>query len=100
MNENKLKILDVKFIDAHSDSVIARADIHFDGFTLKGFKVAVEPSTQKKYIMPPSYRSSMGWRMLFNTDSKEDWAMIQNRVLVEFENFKNRDEYFGYESVS
>ncbi len=99
MDDNKLKILEVKFMNASSPSVIARADIHFDGFTLKGFKVAVSQETQKKYVLPPSYNSASGWRLLFSTDSKQDWQMIQNRVLADFQEFQTSDKYFNVEDI-
>jgi hypothetical protein len=79
----KIKILEINFIKAKTESVIARADIHFEGFTLKGFKI-VRDSSGKEFVTPPSYLSPKGWRSLFKTDSPEDWANIQQVVLAEY----------------
>ena len=83
MKQTILKIVEVTFVKAQSGQVIARADVHFDGFVLKGFKVIKDPSG-KEYITPPSYESSKGWRKLFITDSKDEWQKIQARILNDF----------------
>jgi len=79
-----MKILEIKILNAKSENVKARADIHFDGFTLNGFKVILNSETHKEYVTPPSYKSFKGWRMLFKTDDEEDWNEIQRRVLEEY----------------
>ena len=79
-----MKIIEIKLVDTKSDSVKARADIHFEGFTLKGFKVLQDPKTHKEYVTPPSYRAGPYWRPLFATDTKEDWQEIQKEVLKRY----------------
>lgn len=76
-----MKILEVTFLESKSEKVLARADIHFEGFLLKGFKVLQDPVSKKEYVTPPSYSSPNGWRKLFKTDKPEDWEMIQKIVL-------------------
>lgn len=79
----KMKILEIQIIKTKSDKVRARADVHFEGFWLKGFKVIQDPETKREYVTPPSYQSPQGWRALFKTDSPEDWQEIQRRILEE-----------------
>lgn len=82
--KTKLKIIEIKFVKTKSESVLARADIHFDGFWLKGFKI-LRNKERKEYVTPPSYFAQhKGWRKLFETDSLEDWQMIQRRVLEDY----------------
>jgi len=80
-----MKILEVTFLESKSEKVLARADIHFEGFLLKGFKVLRDEKTNKQYITPPSYKAGIYWRPLFRTDSLEDWHDIQNRILEEYD---------------
>lgn len=89
----KIKILDVQIVKTRSETVKARADIQFDGFLLKGFKVLQDIDTKQEYVTPPSYKSPAGWRALFKTDRKEDWQEIQRRVL------KAYNEYLMKESA-
>lgn len=79
-----MKILEIQLIKAKSDKVQARADVHFEGFWLKGFKVVRDLEKKKEYVTPPSYFSQQGWRALFKTDSLEDWQEIQRRILEEY----------------
>lgn len=79
-----MKILEVTFLESSSEKVLARADVHFEGFLLKGFKVLRNLETLQEYVTPPSYLSKNGWRPLFRTDKKEDWQEIQERILKEF----------------
>lgn len=79
-----MKILEVQIVKAKSERVRARADVHFDGFWLKGFKVLQDEDTKKEYVTPPSYLSPSGWRALFKTDSLEDWQAIQRQILEEY----------------
>lgn len=82
--EKKLKIIEITFVKTSSTKVKARADVHFDGFILKGFKIFQDEITKKEYVTPPSYLSPAGWRPLFKTDFLEDWQEIQRRILEEF----------------
>lgn len=91
MKETKLKILGVEFVRTKSDKVRARADVHFEGFWLKGFKVIQDKESKKDYVVPPSYQSPKGWRVLFRTDSREDWQEIQRRILEEFNLYEMRE---------
>lgn len=77
------KIIEITFVKTEKGKVIARADVHFDGFILKGFKV-IRDSLGKEYVTPPSYESPKGWRKTFITDSKEEWQKIQARILDDF----------------
>lgn len=90
----KIKILGVQIIKTHSEKVKARADVHFEGFWLKGFKVLRDEDKKKEYVTPPSYLSPSGWRTLFKTDLPEDWQEIQCRILEEY------DHHLIEESVS
>ena len=80
-----MKIIDVTFLKSSSDTVLARADVHFEGFILKGFKVLKDNKSNKNYVTPPSYRAGVYWRPLFRTDSPEDWKTISERILKEYE---------------
>lgn len=79
-----MKILEVTFLESKSEKVLARADVHFDGFLLKGFKVLKDEKTNKEYVTAPSYKAGIYWRPLFRTDTVEDWQQIQERVLQKF----------------
>ena len=79
-----MKIIEVQILKAKSEKVIARADVHFEGFLLKGFKVIRDEKKNKEYVTPPSYLAGAFWRPLFKTDSLEDWQEIQRRILEEF----------------
>lgn len=79
-----MKILEVHIIKTKSEKVKARADVHFDGFWLKGFKIIQDAETKREYVTPPSYQSPHGWRGLFKTDLPEDWEKIQRRILEEY----------------
>lgn len=81
----KMKILGVEIIKTKSEKVKARADVHFEGFWLKGFKVIKDVETSKEFVTPPSYLSGHGWRALFRTDSSEDWTKIQREILQAYE---------------
>lgn len=85
MKARSLKILEISFVKTRSDSVKARVDIHFEGFTLKGFKVLQDEGTKRYFLTPPSYLSPKGWRKLFKTDHFEDWQEIQRCVLERFD---------------
>lgn len=84
METTKLKILSVEFVKTKSEKVRVRADVNFDGFILKGFKIIRDPKTGKEYVTPPSYLSPKGWRPLFKTDDPKDWDEIQRRILNDF----------------
>lgn len=79
-----MKILGITFLEARSEKVLARADVHFEGFLLKGFKVIRDEKTNKEYVTPPSYKAGQYWRPLFKTDTLEDWQMIRERILKEY----------------
>lgn len=79
----KMKIIEIQILKTKSEKVQARADIHFDGFELKGFKV-IKDESGKEFVTPPSYLSPKGWRSLFKTDSPDDWQEIQKQVLEKF----------------
>lgn len=79
-----MKILEIEIVKTKSEKVKARADIHFDGFLLKGFKILQDEETKKEYVTPPSYQAGNFWRPLFKTDSPDDWQEIQRRVLTKF----------------
>lgn len=79
-----MKILEVQIVKTKSESVRARADVHFEGFLLKGSKIIWDKEKRKEFVTPPSYLSGMGWRPLFKTDSPEDWQEIQRRILEEY----------------
>lgn len=80
-----MKILEVTFLESKSEKVIARADVHFEEFILKGFKVLKDEKTNKQYVTPPSYKAGVYWRPLFRTDSVDEWHNIQNRIIEEYE---------------
>lgn len=77
-----MKIVSVKFISTNSPSVLARADVIFDEFELKGFKV-IKDKNNKEYITPPSYPAGSFWRPLFHT-SEERWSDIQTTIRKRF----------------
>lgn len=79
----KIKILEINLIKADKGKVKARADIVFDGFTIKGFKV-IQNEDKKTYVTPPSYLAGMFWRPLFKTETEGDWREIQRKVLEEY----------------
>lgn len=79
-----MKIIEIQLVKADKGKVRARADIIFDWFTLKGFKV-IQNNEGKTYVTPPSYQAGNFWRPLFKTESKEDWDEIQRCVLKKFE---------------
>ena len=79
-----MRILEVQIVKTKLGKVKARADVHFEGFWLKGFKVLQDEETRKEFVTPPSYQSPSGWRMLFKTDSPKDWQEIQRRILEEY----------------
>lgn len=78
-----MKIIEIVLVKADKGKVKARADIVFDGFTLKGFKV-IQNDDGKTYVTPPSYQAGNFWRPLFKTESEEDWKEIQKKVLDKF----------------
>jgi hypothetical protein len=90
-----MKILEVAFLESKSETVLARADIHFEGFVLKGFKVLKDRKSNKEYVTPPSYKAGIYWRPLFKTDSLEDWHVIQNRILEDYSHKQINDSMEG-----
>lgn len=80
-----MKILKIRFLEAKSEWVKARADVEFESFTLNGFKVIEDSKSKKLYVTPPSYLSQKGWRPLFKTKKLEDWQEIQRRILNDYE---------------
>lgn len=80
-----MKIIEVQILKTNSEKVQARADIHFEGFWLKGFKILKDSESVKSFVTPPSYLSGHGWRALFKTDTPDDWKEIQNKVLSQFD---------------
>jgi hypothetical protein len=85
-----MKIIEIQIVKTKSESVVARADVHFEGFWMKGFKVMREKETSKEFVTPPSYRAGMYWRPLFRTDDAKDWQEIQRRILE-----KHNEEQIG-----
>ena len=79
-----MKILEVKIVKTESEKVLARADIHFEGFWLKGFKVIKGKEANKEYVTPPSYKAGPYWRELFHTDNQDDWQEIHRRILQDY----------------
>lgn len=90
-----MKILEVTFLDSTSEKVLARADVHFEGFILKGFKVFRHEKTKEEYVTPPSYLSKSGWRPLFKTDTIDDWQYICSRIIEEFNKKQINDSLEG-----
>lgn len=88
----KMKIKEIALIKSQSEMVKARADITFDGFVLKGFKV-IKNKEGKTYVTPPSYKAGAFWRELFHTEEEEDWDMIQKAVLSKFEEMEIGEEF-------
>jgi hypothetical protein len=62
----------------------AKADVHFEGFELKGFIITEDPSTDTVSVAAPSYKTPHGWFPLFKTDDPNEWKVIQNRILDEY----------------
>ncbi len=86
-----LKIQEVVFVKiiqpSNSDrkaDLLARADVHFNSFWLKGFKILRDKLTGKEYVTPPSYKAGVYWRPLFRTDSTSDWQEIHRFILDQF----------------
>lgn len=79
-----MKILEVKFVKTKQGKVKVRADVHFEGFWLNGFKVFQDEETKREYLTPPSYPVGIFWRKLFKTDSLEDWKQIERKVIDEY----------------
>jgi DNA-binding cell septation regulator SpoVG len=79
-----MNIIEIILVKADKGKVKARADIVFDWFTLKGFKV-IQNDEGKIYVTPPSYNVGMFWRPLFKTESEEDWKEIQRQVIDKFD---------------
>lgn len=75
-----MKITKVVIVKTNSDKVLARADVFFEEFILKGFKVLRDEKTLHEYVTPPSYLSKMGWRPLFRTVDPEDWRTIEKEI--------------------
>jgi hypothetical protein len=86
-----LKIFEITFLKTKSEKVRARADVHFVGFTLKGFKIIHDEETGKNYITPPSYQAGVFWRPLFKTDSPEVWKEICDQILKDYEESLMKD---------
>lgn len=83
-----LKIKEIQIIEVNKGQVLARADVCFEGFVLKGFKILRDKElTGKEYVTPPSYKSPKGWRPLFKTDSKDEWNKICSAILKKYEEF-------------
>ena len=83
---SNMDILEIIFVKTKSEKVIVRADVHFEGFLLKGFKVLRNDETGREYVTPPSYLSAKGWRPIFKTDNPATWQKIQEKILDEFDN--------------
>lgn len=79
-----MKIIKITIVKTVSDNVCARADVFFDDFMLKGFKVIRDKETLKEYVTPPSYLSKMGWRPLFRTVDPQDWKLIETSIIKEY----------------
>ena len=91
MENQKLEILEVNFVSVKSENVLARADVQFNGFLLRGFKIILDRKTNKGYVTAPSYSAGSGWRPLFRTDNKDDWVQICRRILEEFNLFQKKE---------
>lgn len=89
MEAKILEIREIVFVKTKSEKVVIRADVHFKGFTLKGFKVLRDEA--KFYVTPPSYKAPQGWRELFRTDYPEDWQEISQRILADFRQFEMKE---------
>jgi len=79
-----MNITSVEIIKAKSEKVIARADVTFDWFILKGFKILRDNKTGKEYVTPPSYQAGLFWRPLFRTNSPADWEKLQRLILEQY----------------
>lgn len=85
-----MKIIKVQFVKINNSEskVLVRADILFEEFELRGFKVVSDSDNPtKQYIVPPSYRSDKGWRALFKTVNPQDWQKINAVVLAEYNKY-------------
>lgn len=82
-----MKIVKITIVKTNSEKVRGRADIYFDEFLLKGFKVLQDPKSLKEYVTPPSYLSKMGWRPLFRTVNPQDWHDIEKEVLSAYNTY-------------
>ena len=82
-----MKIVEVQINKIQTGKVVAQAKINFGWFWLAGFKV-VDGGESKKYVTPPSYKSSFGWKALFTTVKKSDWKEIQSRILEAYEEWE------------
>lgn len=80
-----MNIANVTIIKTVSSTVLARADITFDWFELKGFKILQNQQSKKVYVTPPSYHSPSGWRQLFRTLQEKDWEQITSKVIQKYE---------------
>lgn len=79
-----MKIIKINIVKTNSTTVCARADVNFEDFILKGFKVLRDSKTLKEYVTPPSYLSKMGWRPLFRTVDPQDWHDLEKEILHAF----------------
>lgn len=79
-----INITSIEIIKAKSEKVIARADVTFDWFILKGFKILRDNQTSKEYVTPPSYQAGPFWRPLFRTNTPGDWEILQRLILEQY----------------
>lgn len=96
-----MKIIEIEIIKTKSTTVKARADVHFEGFWLKGFKILLAKDTHKEYVTPPSYNTLKGWRPLFRTDTEKDWEIIYKTILDSYNHHllqESADEIIELES--
>ncbi|QQG41265.1 MAG: hypothetical protein HYV90_03785 [Candidatus Woesebacteria bacterium] len=86
--EITLEIKEIRFVPIKSSNtkVKMRADIHFNNFWLKGFKILTDNSG-KDFVTPPSYPTKFGFRQLFRTDDKSDWQKIHAEILRQYQDY-------------
>ena len=84
-NENRLHIKEVAIVKTKSEKVKARADVRFDDFELKGFKILHNEERGTDYVTPPSDQAGVYWRPLFRTEKESDWKRICQRILKEYD---------------
>jgi len=90
MEKNILEVKEVVIVRTKSTTVRARADILFQGFWVKGFKV-MQDDTGKEFVTAPSYRAGQFWRALFKTERKKDWQEICHQVLKKYNSWSLKE---------
>ncbi|MFH0750048.1 MAG: septation protein SpoVG family protein [Candidatus Gottesmanbacteria bacterium] len=80
----KITEITIQKINKSETKVLARVDIQFEEFLLKGFKVIQAEDTTKQFVTPPSYLSDKGWRPLFKTSDPSEWKKIVAAVLSRY----------------